>query len=324
LLAGELGVRELTVALAAPPPQGDAPLELGAAELAALPPSALAAARQAVAGAEELAREAREGSAVLVHAGATLRVALLEKATLLAARDGGGGAEAPPPRGPVLIVWREPVLGADADGATREALLEHATRTLQHESRWLRRLDEAQAQLYRDDLTGLFNMRYLELALDAELRRAGRFATQFSLLFLDLDGFKPINDVHGHLAGSAVLKQVADVIRDTVREIDVAIRYGGDEFVVVLLGATCAKGLLAGERLRQRLARTAFRVGGGKTAHLTASIGVAAYPEHGRDKATLLRVADATMYAAKRAGKNRVTVVGREEAASPAEPHPSR
>ena len=189
-------------------------------------------------------------------------------------------------------------------------LIELVVRQAQNEACWYRKLDKTQAMLYRDDLTNLYNTRYLELAVDAELRRSERFVTQFCLLFIDLDGFKPINDQHGHLSGSGVLKQVADILRETVREVDIPIRYGGDEFVIVLLGATSSKGLLVAERIRRRIEHREFRVEEGrKTAHLTASIGVAAYPEHGRDRETLLRMADETMYSSKRSGKNRVTIV---------------
>lgn len=189
-------------------------------------------------------------------------------------------------------------------------LLELVVRQLQNEARWYRKLDKTQAMLYRDDLTHLYNTRYFELAVDSELRRAERFATQFCLLFIDLDGFKPINDQHGHMSGSSVLKQVADVLRDAVREVDIPIRYGGDEFVIVLLGATSAKGLLVAERIRRLIEQKEFRLEDGSgTARVTASIGVAAYPEHGRDRATLLRMADETMYNSKRNGKNQVTIV---------------
>lgn len=210
-----------------------------------------------------------------------------------------------------LVVWQPVPLPGDETGvALQEALLDVLVRHLQGECRWYRKLEKTQAMLNRDDLTGLYNARYLDLVLDAELRRAERFQTQFCLLFIDLDGFKPINDNHGHLSGSSVLKQVAEVIRDAVREVDVAIRYGGDEFVVILLGATCSKGLLAAERVRKRIEQKDFALDGGAFAHVTASIGVAAYPDHGQDRETLLKMADETMYHSKRAGKNRVSIVG--------------
>ena len=223
----------------------------------------------------------------------------------------------PRARGGTLVVWTEPpapVPEATAVLMLRDAQREQLVRVMQNESRWLRKLDRTQARLYRDDLTGLYNYRYLEIALEHELRRAERFQNNFCLLFIDLDGFKPINDQHGHLSGSGVLKQVAEVLRDVLREVDVPIRYGGDEFVVLLLGASCAKGLLAAERVRRRIEECAFVVDGGRT-HLTASIGVAAYPEHARDMVSLLKLADETMYSSKRNGKNRVTVVG--EGSSP-------
>jgi diguanylate cyclase (GGDEF)-like protein len=216
--------------------------------------------------------------------------------------------EDPGSRDGTLVIWR-PGKAKDLDQATAAALCDHAVRYVQNESRWHRKLDKTQALIYRDDLTGLYNMRYLEVVLESELRRAQRFPAQFCLLFIDLDGFKAVNDDHGHLSGSSVLKQVADVLRDAVREVDVPIRYGGDEFVVVLLGASPAKGYLAAERVRRRIEQKEFQVEDGGTARLTCSIGVAAYPEHGKDRETLLKVADETMYNSKRTGKNRVTIV---------------
>lgn len=205
-----------------------------------------------------------------------------------------------------IVAWEPVAATTDGLGAL---MADQIVRTLQSESRWFKKLDKTQALLYQDDLTGLYNTRYFEIALDAELRRADRFQNQFCLLFIDLDGFKPINDQHGHMSGSSVLRQVAEVIREAVREVDVPIRYGGDEFVIVLLGATCSKGVLAAERVRRRIEHKEFRLEDGCIARITCSIGVAAYPEHGKDKETLLKMADETMYDSKRAGKNRVTVV---------------
>jgi len=217
--------------------------------------------------------------------------------------------EDPGSRDGTLILW-ETGTAKDKRAAEKTALCEYAVRYVQNECRWHRKLDKTQALLYRDDLTGLYNMRYLEVVLESELRRAQRFPAQFCLLFIDLDGFKKVNDEHGHLSGSSVLKQVADVLREAVREVDVPIRYGGDEFVVVLLGASPAKGHLAAERVRRCIEQKEFQVEDGATTRLTCSIGLAAYPEHGKDRETLLKVADETMYNSKRAGKNRVTIVG--------------
>jgi diguanylate cyclase (GGDEF)-like protein len=260
----------------------------------------------------QLIDEARDGATLIDlpegggHAAESLFVAVVDD---VKAEDG------------CLVIWDRGERTHDDPGplgtAVAGVMTDLLARTMQQEARWLRKLDRTQALLYRDDLTGLFNMRFLEVAIDGELRRAGRFQTNFCLLFIDLDSFKPINDTHGHLSGSSVLKQVAEVIKDAVREIDIAIRYGGDEFVVLLLGATCAKGVLAAERVRRRIEARAFRLEDGGTARVTASIGVAAYPDHGRDRESLLKVADETMYASKHAGKNRVTVIpGQPGAAS--------
>jgi diguanylate cyclase (GGDEF)-like protein len=190
-------------------------------------------------------------------------------------------------------------------------VLDLIVRGVQHEARWLRRLDSAQSLIYRDDLTGLFNTRYLEIAIDTELKRAQRYKLPFSLLFIDLDGFKPVNDQHGHLSGSAVLKQVALIIREVVREIDIPIRYGGDEFVILLVGATSQTGLLVAERIRHRIAEEPFKLPSQGVARLTCSIGVASFPDHGEELETLLKIADENMYLSKKSGKNRVSIVNR-------------
>lgn len=214
----------------------------------------------------------------------------------------------PKAKGGRLIVWERPDQTATYD-ALSGVLLEYLVQAMQSEARWHRKLANTQSLLYVDDLTGLFNHRYLEISLENELRRADRFQNNFCMMFIDLDGFKPVNDVHGHLSGSSVLKQVADVIKEAVREVDIPIRYGGDEFVVLLLGASSSKGVLAAERVRRAIERTPFKVEGGGVAHVTASIGIASYPEHGRTKETLLRIADESMYKSKNAGKNRVTIL---------------
>lgn len=178
---------------------------------------------------------------------------------------------------------------------------------VQSGSLWCRRLDKTQALLHRDDLTNLFNHRYLEAALQSEILRSSRFNAPFAILFIDLDNLKPINDTHGHLSGSGVLKQFADVLRETLREVDSVARYGGDEFVVMLLGATTSVAALVAERLRKQVAAHQFMTEHGEPVELTCSIGLSAFPKHGRDKEQLLRKADESMYVSKRMGKNRVT-----------------
>ena len=179
---------------------------------------------------------------------------------------------------------------------------------LQNEAAWYRKLDQTQALLYLDELTGLFNYRYLDVALDSELRRASRYQNSFSLLFIDLDDFKKVNDRFGHLVGSGVLKQFAKILKEELREVDTIIRYGGDEYVILLLGTNTRVGVAVAERIRNRIAASVFEVDG-HSIKLTCSLGVACYPEHGRTKEKLLRLADETMYQSKRRGKNLVMVV---------------
>lgn len=177
-------------------------------------------------------------------------------------------------------------------------------------SRWLKRLHTAQALLYQDDVTGLFNFRYLDVALDSEFRRLQRFHAPFSLLFIDLDDFKRVNDVYGHLTGSSVLRQVGLQIKSALRDVDIVIRYGGDEFVVVLIGTNSSQAVLAAERVRSQVDRSQFLVeNSADTVRVSVSIGVASCPEHAKDKQSVLRLADETMYAAKRGGKNRVVML---------------
>lgn len=198
----------------------------------------------------------------------------------------------------------------DSELPTRTELMGFMIESAQQAARWLKRLHTAQSLLYEDDVTGLFNFRYLDVALDSEFRRLQRFHTPFSLLFIDLDNFKQVNDVYGHLTGSSILRQVGAQIKGALRDVDVVIRYGGDEFVVVLIGTNSKQALLAAERVRAQVDRFRFRAEtSAEEIHVSASIGVASCPEHAKDKQTVLRLADETMYSAKRGGKNRVVMV---------------
>lgn len=215
------------------------------------------------------------------------------------------------------LVWRQPPIDTKTpllrqlkdQSNSLSSLLEFITRSMQQASRWLKRLDKTQALLYQDEVTGLYNYRYLDVAIDSELKRLHRFHAPFSLLFIDLDNFKAINDEHGHLTGSSVLRQVGEVIKLAVRDVDNVIRYGGDEFVVVLIGANSRQALYAAERVRSRVQGAVFRSEDRKPLGLTVSIGVASCPEHGRDRKTILKMADETMYVSKKNGKNRVMTV---------------
>lgn len=194
----------------------------------------------------------------------------------------------------------------------REGMLALAIGSFAGHARRQFELDDARTELYRDSLTGLYNSRYLDLILDMEVRRASRFGTKFCVLFVDVDAFKAVNDIHGHLSGSAMLSEMGVVIKDAVREVDIVARYGGDEFVLVLLGADVETGSTIAERVRERVATHQFRAatgsGAGDIVQVTVSIGLAAFPENARTKEQLLRMADETMYSSKKSGKNRVTV----------------
>jgi len=166
---------------------------------------------------------------------------------------------------------------------------------------------------YQDDLTKLFNTRYMHLVLERELKSALCTGMPLALLFLDLDKFKKVNDQHGHLMGSRLLCELADLLLECVREQDIVTRYGGDEFVVLLLGADSNLGVQVAERIRRTVETHAFLAAEGLTVTLTTSVGVASFPEHGIDKQALLNLADRALYAGKRTTRNVVFVANPED-----------
>lgn len=164
------------------------------------------------------------------------------------------------------------------------------------------------SQSIRDPLTGLFNRRYMEETLERELRRAVRGRRPIAVLMLDLDRFKHVNDRCGHAAGDALLRGLGALLQDGSRREDVACRYGGEEFVLVLPGTSLED---AGNRAEQlRVAVKSLRVPheDARLGSVSVSIGVAAYPDHALDTPGLLKAADAALYRAKREGRDRVTV----------------
>jgi diguanylate cyclase (GGDEF)-like protein len=169
----------------------------------------------------------------------------------------------------------------------------------------LHRIVERQALV--DSLTGLANRRSLEETLRSELARAVRFNDHICLVLADLDDFKQVNDRYGHPAGDEVLKEFAEALRATVRESDVAGRWGGEEFALVLTGADAAGGARLAERAREMIEARRLLAPDGSELTVTASFGVASFPEV-RELGDLLAAADSALYAAKRDGKNRVVV----------------
>lgn len=162
----------------------------------------------------------------------------------------------------------------------------------------------------RDPLTGAYNRRALDLQLDGMLRGAQRQGQPLALLALDLDGFKSVNDHHGHAAGDAALREIVARLHGVLREADLVTRTGGDEFVVALQPPQDEAGALAAaQRVLQALSEP-IALPGGTQARLGASIGLAVFPHDGTDAQALLNAADAASYAAKRGGKHRVHVAG--------------
>ncbi len=221
---------------------------------------------------------------------------------------------------------------APEEVALVQALGEQAASAIEH----ARLYQAVQEQAITDGLTGLFNHRYFYERLGQEIARARRYGTPVSLLMIDIDDFKGFNDRFGHVAGDDVLRHVADILSTQLRrEVDLVARYGGEEFAVVLpntpiagdedgqLTMTLAAGeeapppghldgaRLVAERIRRGIEAARF-LPKGRGGHLTVSVGIAAFPRLAAGSEDLVRHADAALYAAKRAGKNRVEVYTKE------------
>jgi diguanylate cyclase (GGDEF)-like protein len=171
-------------------------------------------------------------------------------------------------------------------------------------------LKRVEALSVTDDLTSLYNSRYLNQVLRRETKRASRNGRPLSLLFIDLDGFKAVNDGHGHLCGSRALVEAAAVIRGSARETDVVARFGGDEFALVLPDTGADGAYAVGERIRERIAAHQFLAADGLNLRLTASVGVATLPDAATSSDELMHAADAAMYQVKDRGKNGIQAAG--------------
>ena len=166
------------------------------------------------------------------------------------------------------------------------------------------RIEKAEALSVTDDLTRLYNSRFMNLSLRRETKRAVRTGSDLSLLFIDLDGFKAVNDTYGHLSGSRALVEAAAVIRTCARETDVVARFGGDEFAVILPETGRDGAIMVAERIRDRIAAHRFLTADQLDVRLTASVGVATLPDVAASAEELIQAADRAMYKVKVAGKN--------------------
>ena len=204
-----------------------------------------------------------------------------------------------PPLTPADVEFAETVIRAAVSAIQRASLIESTIADN-------RRLEEL---AHTDPLTKTLNRRALGERLAAEMERVRRYSTTMSLLLIDLDHFKQINDTHGHLAGDDVLIEVAAVLQRVVRAVDVVARYGGEEFVVVLPETAGAGAEAFAERLRELIESQAFVASRGRAIRLTTSIGVSSFPDFGVESVEdLLTKADQALYRAKSEGRNRVRI----------------
>jgi len=162
----------------------------------------------------------------------------------------------------------------------------------------------------KDSLTGLNNRRVFKERLDEEIVRSFRYNRSFSIMMLDLDKFKKVNDTYGHPAGDRVLQQSARIILQRIRNCDFAARYGGEEFVVILPETSEENSVTIGERIKDTIAQHTFNLPDGKDIRITISIGIASFPANAMTAEKLIERADQALYNVKQTGRNRVCVFG--------------
>jgi diguanylate cyclase (GGDEF)-like protein len=189
---------------------------------------------------------------------------------------------------------------------TLKSLADYAALALEN-ARHIQRMHELTIM---DDCTALYNARHLNFVLDAEIYRSTRYGYEFSLIFFDLDHFKQVNDVHGHLVGSKLLWMIGDVLKSNLRLIDYAFRYGGDEFVIILPQTPKESALIVLRRLKDLLNSKVFFREENLNIKVTASFGVAAFPADGRTHREILRMADEAMYLVKKTTRDSIALAG--------------
>ncbi|MEW6219506.1 MAG: sensor domain-containing diguanylate cyclase [Thermodesulfobacteriota bacterium] len=211
-----------------------------------------------------------------------------------------------------------PSIFTDLDCQMLSAFASHASALIER-SRTLAGSQILEHLSITDPLTGVHNRRYLERRMTEEISRSQRCDSTLAVLMVDIDHFKRYNDRCGHLAGDEALRVTAGVLRESVREMDVVTRYGGEEFCLLLPTAGRREALAVAERVRQGVARASLPANGcAAAAGLTVSIGVASFPEHGRSATALLQSADTALYQAKAQGRNRIVFAAATPAAEAA------
>jgi diguanylate cyclase (GGDEF)-like protein len=187
-----------------------------------------------------------------------------------------------------------------------KSLADYAAIALEN-ARYVQRIHEL---TITDDCTTLYNARHLNFVLDTEIYRSNRYGYEFSVIFIDLDHFKLVNDAYGHLVGSKLLWMIGDTIKANLRLIDYAFRYGGDEFVVLLPQTSKESALLVVRRIRELLINRVFFAEEKMNIKVTASFGVASFPADGRTRKEILRKADEAMYLVKNTTRNNIALAG--------------
>ena len=280
-----------------------------------------------------IAGRPRDGQSVQASQGMTAEVEAVLAARARQLDPGDQPVELDDPPAPFQKAWAFPATDADTtfgyavllfQGPVPDTATSSATFLGKHLAlawRNLGRFAEVEDLAYLDDHTRLFNMRYLDLVLEREVKASAQTGSPFSLLFLDLDFFKSVNDTHGHLVGSRLLVEVGRILKGCVRDNDVVSRYGGDEYVILLRGTDSGGALKVAERIRRTVETHRFLAGESLSVQVTTCVGIASFPEHATEKAALLDLADRAMYRGKRSTRNVVYIAAGNLEATPKQRH---